>query len=83
MEALITSLKKKEHDLEHILSHDPMTVQAGKALLEETSGLLKAISELRSAESEDDADIGRRDTMSRVEDARRWHRFIEDIAPPK
>jgi hypothetical protein len=83
MEALITSLKKKEHDLEHILSHDPMTLQAGKALMEETSGLLKAISELRSAESEDDADIGRRDTMSRVEDAQRWHTFIEDIKPPK
>jgi hypothetical protein len=83
MEALITSLKKKEHDLEHKLTHDPMTVQAGKALMNEISGLLKAIDELRSAESEDDADIGKKDAMSRMEDAQRWHTFIKDIKPPK
>ncbi|HUV61142.1 MAG TPA: DUF5788 family protein [Thermoplasmata archaeon] len=83
MEALITSLKKKEHDLEHTLSHDPMTVQAGKALMAEISGLFKAIDQLRSAESEDDADIGKKDAMSRIDDARRWHTFIKDIKPPK
>jgi len=83
MDVLIASLKKKEHDLEHKLSHDQMTIQAGKALMEEISGLLKAVEELRSAESEDDADIGKKDAMSRIEDARRWHTFIKDLRPPK
>jgi hypothetical protein len=83
IEALIASLKQKEHDLEHNLEHDPMTVQAGKALMEEIRGLLKAIDELRTAESEDTANVGAREVMSRVEDARRWHRFVEDVTPPK
>jgi len=82
-DSLIISLKQREHDLEHTLSHDPMTVQAGKALMEEISGLLKAIDELRMAESEDEADIGKTEAMSRLDDARRWHRFIKDIKPPK
>ena len=81
IDALIISLKQKEHDLENKLLHDPMTVQAGKALLEEIQGLLKAIDQLRSAESEDAADAGKTEIMSRVEDARRWHRFIQEVKP--
>lgn len=83
MDELIASLKQKEHDLEHKLVHDPMTVQAGKALLEEIRGLLKAIGELRYAESEEVADIGTKEVKSRIEDAQRWNRFIEQVRPSK
>ena len=83
IEELIATLKRKEHDLEHKLQHDPMTVQAGKALMEEIRGILKAIDELRYAESEEEADFGAKHVMSKVEDARRWNKFVEQIRPPK
>lgn len=83
IERLVASMKEKEHALEHRLKHDPMTVQAGKALLEEIRGLLKAIDQLRSAETDDAADVGKSEIMSRVEDARRWHKFIQEIRPPR
>ena len=83
IEALIASLKRKEHDLEHKLQHDPMTVQAGRALMEEIRGILKAIDELRYAESEEEANFGAKEVMAKVEDARRWNKFVAQIKPPK
>ncbi|HIH01999.1 TPA: hypothetical protein HA259_08045 [Thermoplasmata archaeon] len=83
IEELVASLKRKEHDLEHKLQHDPMTVQAGKALMEEIRGILKAIDELRYAESEEDADFSVKHVKSKIEDARRWNKFVEEIRPPR
>lgn len=79
IERLIGRLKQREKELERKLAHDPMTMDAAKALLEEARGLLKAIDELRSAESEDHASVRREEALARVRDARRWHDFIESV----
>jgi hypothetical protein len=79
---LIRLLKDKEHYLEKKLAHDPMSLETGKALLEETCGLLRAIDELRSVESIEKAEFKKREIMSRIEDAKRWQRFLESIKLP-
>lgn len=83
VERLVGQLRVREKELEHRLAHDPMTVDAAKALMEEIRGLLKAIDELRSAETEDHAEVGKKEIMARIEDARRWRDFIESVRPRK
>ena len=80
---LIRMLKAKENYVEKVMAHDPMSLETAKALLEETCGLLRAIDELRSVESLEKAEFRRREIMSRIEDAKRWQRFLEAIKPPK
>jgi len=76
---LIALLKAKENDLEKKLAHDPMNVEAGKNLLEEICGLLRAMDELRSVESVEKAEFRKQEVMSRVEDAKRWQKFVDAI----
>jgi hypothetical protein len=80
---LIQLLKAKESYFEKKLAHDPISLEAAKALLEETCGLLRAIDELRSVESLEKAEFRKRDIMSRIEDAKRWQKFLEAIKPTK
>ncbi len=80
---LIRLLKAKERDLEKRLAHDSMTLNSAKELLEEICGLLRAIDELRSVETPEKAEFRKSDLMSRVEDAKRWQKFVESIKPAK
>ena len=80
---LIALLKQKERDLEKRLAHDPMSVEAGKNLLEEICGLLRAIDELRSAESVEKAEFRKQEFMSRIDDAKRWQKFVDAIKVSK
>jgi hypothetical protein len=79
---LVALLTERERELERRLAHDPMTVDAAKALLEEIRGLLKAIDDLRSAETDEHASVGKDEVLSRMDDARRWKEFVESIKPP-
>jgi hypothetical protein len=83
IDRLVKTLEVREKELESKLAHDPMTVDAAKALGEEIRGLLKAIYDLRSAETDDHASVGKDEVMARVDDARRWKDFVEQIKPPK
>ncbi|MCU0852633.1 MAG: DUF5788 family protein [Thermoplasmata archaeon] len=74
---LIRLLKERERSLEHSLAHDPMTLDAAKELLEEICGLLRAIDELRSVETTEKAEFRKAEMMSRIEDAKRWQKFVE------
>jgi hypothetical protein len=80
---LIRVLKAKERGLEKSLAHDPMTLDGAKGLLEEICGLLRAIDELRSVETPEKAEFRKRDVLSRIEDAKRWQKFVESIKPTK
>lgn len=80
---LIHYLRAKERELETKLAHDPMTLNSAKELLEETCGLLRAIDELRSVETPEKAEFQKREVLSRVEDAKRWQKFVESIMPAK
>lgn len=76
---LISLLKAKEHDLEKKLEHDPLTRDVANGMLEEICGLLRAIDELRSVESLEKAEFRKKEVLSRVEDAKRWQKFVESI----
>jgi len=76
---LIAMLKRKERSLETSLSRDPMTVETAKELLDEICGLLRAIDELRSVESVEKAEFRKQEVMSRIEDAKRWKKFLDSI----
>ena len=78
---LIGLLRKKQHELESRLEHDRMTIDAAKGMLEEICGLLRAIDELKSVESVEKAEFRKRELMTRVEEAKRWQKFVESILP--
>lgn len=81
VQKLIHLIKDREHILEKRLSHDPMTLDTAKAMVEETCGLLRAIDELRTVETLEKAEFRKAEVLSRVEDARRWQKFVESITP--
>jgi hypothetical protein len=76
---LIGLLKEKERSLETSLTRDQMTVTTAKDLLEEICGLLRAIDELRSVETVEKAEFRKQEVMSRIEDAKRWKKFMDSI----
>jgi hypothetical protein len=80
---LIAQLKEKERELEAQLSHDQMTRDTANGILEEICGLLRAIDELRSAENAERAEFKKEALMSKIEDAKRWQRFVESIKVAK
>jgi hypothetical protein len=80
---LISLLKAKEKSLEKKLALDKMTIDAAKGLLEEVCGILRAIDELRSVESVEKAEFRKNEVLSRIEDAKRWQKFVEAIKPTK
>ena len=80
---LIALLKLKSRSLEGRLSRDPMTVDTAKNILEEICGLLRAIDELRSVESPAKAEFKKKEVLSRIEDAKRWQKFVESIKLPR
>lgn len=80
---LIAHLKERERELEAQLSHDQMTRDTAKGILEEICGLLRAIDELRSAENAERAEFKKEALMSKIEDAKRWQRFVESIKMAK
>jgi len=76
---LIAHLREKDRDLEAQLSHDSMSRDTAKGILEEICGLLRAIDELRSVENAERAEFKKKALLSRVEDAKRWQKFVESI----
>jgi hypothetical protein len=78
-EELVRALRAKERELEGKLTHDPMTVDTANGLLEEICGLLKAMDDLRAAESPDAAEVRKRELLARIDDAKRWQKFVEEI----
>lgn len=80
---LIAQLRERERELESQLSHDQMSRDTAKGILEEICGLLRAIDELRSSESAERAEFKKKALLSRVEDAKRWQKFVESIKVTK
>ena len=75
----VNLLKAKEKTLETSLTRDQMTVDTAKGLLDEICGLLRAIDELRSVETPQKAEFRKQEVMSRIEDAKRWKKFVDSI----
>ncbi|MBU1158892.1 MAG: hypothetical protein KKE24_06110 [Candidatus Thermoplasmatota archaeon] len=83
IEKLFGMIKTRERELEHKLAHDPMTMEAAKALMDEIRGLLRAMDDLRFAETDDHAEVGKEEVLARVKDAQRWKDFVDQIKPTK
>lgn len=79
---LINLLRQKARSLEKHLVKDPLTLGTAKDLLEEICGLLRAVDELREAESREMGDFKKNELMARVDDARRWREFAEAVKAP-
>ncbi len=71
------ALRTKEHELEGKLAHDPHDLDTAKAMLEEIRGLLKAIDDLRAAETPRRPRSRKQACSRRIEDAKRWQKFVE------
>ena len=80
---LFAMIKTRERELEHKLAHDPMTLDAAKELMDEIRGLLRAMDDLRFAEIDDHAEVGKEEVLARVKDAQRWKDFVDQIKPTK
>lgn len=78
---LIGLLKSREKDLETRLAHDRLSVETAQGILEEICGLLRAMDELRSVESMEKAEFSKKQLLTRVEDAKRWQKFVQSIKP--
>lgn len=76
---LVNHLRRKERELETKLSHDQMTVEVAKGILEEICGILRAVDELRLAENANSADFRKNALVRKVDDAKRWQKFVESI----
>ncbi|WP_406661919.1 DUF5788 family protein [Methanolobus sp. ZRKC3] len=81
IETCILHLKEKEKDDELKLSTDKLTKEEAKKLFYETSGILRAIMDLRSIENgtsrEKREDFHKACSIERVENARKWVQFLK------
>ncbi|MDH4122895.1 MAG: DUF5788 family protein [Thermoplasmata archaeon] len=76
---LIGKIKDRKRDLENRLRHDELTKRAAMDLLDEISGLIKAINDLHDVEMENDLQTKKGELMNKVEDEKRWQIYLKDI----
>ena len=79
METLIRVLEEKGKSLEAVLAHGEISEDEAIDLLNETSGILRAIDELREAEEREEVEIKKAAVIKKVEDQRRWMDFIDSL----
>jgi hypothetical protein len=65
-------------DMEEEIKHGDLTRARACELMNEARAYLRAVDELRNASGKE-AEIKRHALMSRVDDARRWKRFVEKV----
>lgn len=65
-------------DMEEEIKHGDVTRARACELMNEARSYLRAVDELRNASGKE-AEIQRHTLMNRVEDARRWKRFVEKV----
>lgn len=76
---LIGKIKERKNELENRLKHDRMTLAAAKRLLDEISGLVKAINDLHDVEQSKELMERKNTIMSRVDDEKRWQKYIKRL----
>ena len=76
---LIRNIKNRKKELEERLKHDAMTKSLALNLLDEISGLVKAINDLHDLESSVDLDRQKAEIMDRVKDERRWQKYLKQL----
>ncbi len=76
---LMQKIKRRKSELETRLKNDKMTLTAAKKLLDEISGLVKALNDLHDVELSDEL-IERKSAMfNRIDDEKRWQKYLKRI----
>jgi phosphoenolpyruvate synthase/pyruvate phosphate dikinase len=76
---LMQKIKVRKNELETRLKNDKMTLTAAKKLLDEISGLVKALNDLHDVELSDEL-IERKSAMfNRIDDEKRWQKYLKRI----
>lgn len=76
---LIEKIKKRKSELENRLKHDSITLSVAKELLDEITGLVKAINDLRDIENSQDLMEKKGALMSVVDDEKRWQSYLKRL----
>ena len=76
---LIGKIKERKSELENKLKNDRITLATAKKLLDEISGLVKAINDLHDVETSDDLFERKVAIMSKVDDEKRWQRYLKRL----
>jgi len=77
--ALIEKIRKRKKELEEHLRHDVLTRDLAMNLLDEISGLVKAINDLHDVEFANDLDVRKAEIMNRVNDEKRWQEYLRRL----
>ncbi|MBI0582999.1 MAG: hypothetical protein ISF22_02095 [Methanomassiliicoccus sp.] len=71
-------LDRHVREIEADIKHGDVSRQQACDLMNEARSILRAVDELRNARGEA-AEIKRQDLMKRIEDVRRWQRFVDQV----
>lgn len=76
---LIEKIRVRKTELENRLKNDRMTLAVAKKLLDEISGLVKAINDLHDVELSDDLFMRKSAIMNRIDDEKRWQKYLKRL----
>jgi uncharacterized protein YgfB (UPF0149 family) len=76
---LIQKIKGRKGELESRLKNDKMTLSAAKKLLDEMSGLVKALNDLHDVELSDELVERKSAIFNRIDDEKRWQKYLKRI----
>ena len=76
---LIQKIKGRKSELENKLKNDKITLAVAKKLLDEMSGLVKAINDLHDVELSDDLIDRKAAIFNRIDDEKRWQKYLKRI----
>ena len=76
---LIQKIKGRKGELENRLKNDKMTLAAAKKLLDEMSGLVKALNDLHDVELSDELIERKSAIFNRIDDEKRWQKYLKRI----
>lgn len=76
---LIQKIKVRKSELETRLKNDKLTLAAAKRLLDEISGLVKALNDLHDVELSDELIERKTAIFNRIDDEKRWQKYLKRI----
>ncbi len=76
---LVAKLEDRAEILEEELEVEDMTLEEAEKLLARTSGLIRAVDELKHLEDEEEWVDKHSKVMAQVDDAKRWHEFTRRV----
>jgi hypothetical protein len=79
---LLKALKKKEASLKDLIRDGDISEDEAVDIYDEIRGIVRAVSKLRkikSGEDLDDLDVEKQSLMDKVDDEKRWKKFLDDV----